>query len=124
MRFKVVKFILEYTIISFIGFIAIGVSYVLSATHLCLLCHQVTGMTCASCVHNIETKLHRTNGILEATVALETNRARIKFDPEVVGARDIIRVIEVNRKGRTQTCRHVIRTVYLCKKYCRLLHAV
>ncbi|XP_060774722.1 copper-transporting ATPase 2 [Neoarius graeffei] len=59
-----------------------------------LLDLSVTGMTCASCVHNIETQLHRTNGILEATVALATNKARIKFDPEVVGARDIIRVIE------------------------------
>ncbi|XP_053494325.1 copper-transporting ATPase 2 [Ictalurus furcatus] len=59
-----------------------------------LLDLSVTGMTCASCVHNIETKLHRTNGILEATVALATNKARIKFDPEVVGVRDIIRVIE------------------------------
>ncbi|KAB5584577.1 hypothetical protein PHYPO_G00109140 [Pangasianodon hypophthalmus] len=59
-----------------------------------LLDLSVTGMTCASCVHNIETKLHTTNGILEATVALATSKARIKFDPEVVGARDIIRVIE------------------------------
>ncbi|KAF5892927.1 copper-transporting ATPase 2-like, partial [Clarias magur] len=56
---------------------------------------SVTGMTCASCVHNIEDKLCRTNGILEATVALATSKARVKFDPEVVGARDIIRVIEI-----------------------------
>uniref|UniRef100_A0A8C7L4Y3 Copper-transporting ATPase 2 n=1 Tax=Oncorhynchus kisutch TaxID=8019 RepID=A0A8C7L4Y3_ONCKI len=56
---------------------------------------SVTGMTCASCVHNIESKLTRTKGILEASVALATNKAQIKFDPEVLGARDIIRVIEV-----------------------------
>ncbi|XP_076871736.1 copper-transporting ATPase 2 isoform X2 [Brachyhypopomus gauderio] len=55
---------------------------------------SVTGMTCASCVHNIETKLRRTGGILEATVALSTNKAHVKFDPDVVGARDIIRTIE------------------------------
>uniref|UniRef100_A0A8C7L1V0 Copper-transporting ATPase 2 n=1 Tax=Oncorhynchus kisutch TaxID=8019 RepID=A0A8C7L1V0_ONCKI len=55
---------------------------------------SVTGMTCASCVHNIESKLTRTKGILEASVALATNKAQIKFDPEVLGARDIIRVIE------------------------------
>ncbi|KAJ8246747.1 hypothetical protein GJAV_G00254930 [Gymnothorax javanicus] len=54
----------------------------------------VTGMTCASCVHNIETKLRKTEGILEASVALATSKAHIKFDPEVLGARDIIRVIE------------------------------
>nr|DBA32557.1 TPA: hypothetical protein GDO54_000340 [Pyxicephalus adspersus] len=54
----------------------------------------VTGMTCASCVHNIESRLMRTPGILQATVALATCKAQVKFDPEVVGPRDIIRVIE------------------------------
>ncbi|XP_035263597.1 copper-transporting ATPase 2 isoform X2 [Anguilla anguilla] len=54
----------------------------------------ITGMTCASCVHNIETKLKRTTGILEVSVVLATNKAHVKFDPEVLGARDIIRAIE------------------------------
>ena len=45
---------------------------------------QVTGMTCASCVHNIETKLLRTKGILEATVTLATSKAHVKFDPDLV----------------------------------------
>uniref|UniRef100_A0AAR2KGZ1 Copper-transporting ATPase 2 n=1 Tax=Pygocentrus nattereri TaxID=42514 RepID=A0AAR2KGZ1_PYGNA len=53
---------------------------------------SVTGMTCASCVHNIENKLLRTKGILEATVALATSKAHVKFDPDLVGARDIIRI--------------------------------
>ncbi|KPP59948.1 copper-transporting ATPase 2-like, partial [Scleropages formosus] len=54
----------------------------------------VTGMTCASCVHRIETRLSETRGVLEASVALVTSKASVKFDPEVLGARDIIRVIE------------------------------
>ncbi|KAI1885439.1 hypothetical protein AGOR_G00220200 [Albula goreensis] len=54
----------------------------------------VTGMTCASCVHTIESKLMRTKGVLEASVALATSKAHVKFDPEVLGARDIIRIIE------------------------------
>ncbi|CAL8290040.1 unnamed protein product, partial [Lota lota] len=54
----------------------------------------VTGMTCASCVHNIESRLTRTRGVLAASVALATNKANIRFDPEVIGARDIIRAIE------------------------------
>ncbi|MBN3305484.1 ATP7B ATPase, partial [Amia calva] len=54
----------------------------------------VTGMTCASCVHNIETRLMSTKGILEASVALATSKAHIKFDPDVLGARNIIRIIE------------------------------
>ncbi|XP_075707880.1 copper-transporting ATPase 2 isoform X1 [Rhinoderma darwinii] len=54
----------------------------------------ITGMTCASCVHNIESRLMRTSGVLQASVALATCKAQVKFDPEIVGARDIIRVIE------------------------------
>ncbi|GCB80397.1 hypothetical protein scyTo_0018106, partial [Scyliorhinus torazame] len=54
----------------------------------------ITGMTCASCVHNIESKLMRINGILYVSVALATNKAHIKLDPEVLGPRDIIRMIE------------------------------
>ncbi|CAL8307337.1 unnamed protein product [Merluccius merluccius] len=54
----------------------------------------VTGMTCASCVHNIESRLTRTPGVLAASVALATNKAHVRFDPEVIGARDIIRTVE------------------------------
>ncbi len=52
-------------------------------------------MTCASCVHNIESKLLRTKGILEASVALATNKAHVKFDSDLIGSRDIVRIIEV-----------------------------
>ncbi|XP_029792681.1 copper-transporting ATPase 2 [Suricata suricatta] len=54
----------------------------------------ITGMTCASCVHNIESKLTRTNGITYASVALATSKAHVKFDPEMIGPRDIVRIIE------------------------------
>uniref|UniRef100_A0A8D2APU1 Copper-transporting ATPase 2 n=1 Tax=Sciurus vulgaris TaxID=55149 RepID=A0A8D2APU1_SCIVU len=54
----------------------------------------ITGMTCASCVHNIESKLTRTNGITYASVALATSKAHVKFDPEIVGPRDIVKIIE------------------------------
>lgn len=63
-------------------------------THTCVL-HQITGMTCASCVHNIESKLATTKGILRASVALATKKAQIQFDPEDLGARDIIGIIQV-----------------------------
>ncbi|NXT17955.1 ATP7B ATPase, partial [Syrrhaptes paradoxus] len=55
----------------------------------------ITGMTCASCVHNIESKLMRTNGIFYASVALATCKAHIQFDPEIIGPRDIIKIIEL-----------------------------
>ncbi|KAM9835999.1 copper-transporting ATPase 2 [Aulostomus maculatus] len=54
----------------------------------------ISGMTCASCVHNIESKLTTTKGILGASVALATKRAQIHFDPEVLGARDIVQIIQ------------------------------
>ncbi|XP_068123226.1 copper-transporting ATPase 2 isoform X2 [Hyperolius riggenbachi] len=54
----------------------------------------ITGMTCASCVRNIESRLLRMPGILKATVALSTCKALVNFDPEVIGPRDIIQVIE------------------------------
>lgn len=54
----------------------------------------VRGMTCASCVHKIESTLMKTKGVLYSSVALATNKAHIKYDPEVVGPRDIIRIIE------------------------------
>uniref|UniRef100_A0A8C3VWM1 Copper-transporting ATPase 2 n=1 Tax=Catagonus wagneri TaxID=51154 RepID=A0A8C3VWM1_9CETA len=54
----------------------------------------VTGMTCASCVHNIESRLTRTNGITYASVALATSKAHVKFDPEIIGPRDIVKIIE------------------------------
>ena len=54
----------------------------------------ITGMTCASCVHNIESKLMRMAGITYTSVALATSKAHVKFDPEIIGPRDIVRVIE------------------------------
>ncbi|KAJ8785526.1 hypothetical protein J1605_007123 [Eschrichtius robustus] len=54
----------------------------------------ITGMTCTSCVHNIESKLTRTNGITYASVALATSKAHVKFDPEIIGPRDIVKIIE------------------------------
>ncbi|XP_019524434.1 PREDICTED: copper-transporting ATPase 2 isoform X1 [Hipposideros armiger] len=54
----------------------------------------ITGMTCASCVYNIESKLVRTNGVTHASVSLATSKAQVKFDPEIIGPRDIVKIIE------------------------------
>ncbi|XP_053555306.1 copper-transporting ATPase 1 isoform X2 [Bombina bombina] len=53
----------------------------------------VRGMTCASCVHKIESCLMKTKGVLYSSVALATNKAHIKFDPEIIGPRDIMKII-------------------------------
>ncbi len=41
----------------------------------------VEGMTCASCVGRVERALQRVPGVLEATVNLATERARVRFVP-------------------------------------------
>uniref|UniRef100_A0A0P6IYJ0 Copper-transporting ATPase 1 n=2 Tax=Heterocephalus glaber TaxID=10181 RepID=A0A0P6IYJ0_HETGA len=54
----------------------------------------VRGMTCASCVHKIESTLTKHRGIFYCSVALATNKAHIKYDPEIIGPRDIIHTIQ------------------------------
>ncbi|XP_072118942.1 copper-transporting ATPase 2-like isoform X6 [Mobula birostris] len=51
-------------------------------------------MNCASCVHNIESKLNRVDGILHVSVNFATKKAHIMLDPELLGPRDVIRIIE------------------------------
>ena len=58
------------------------------------LCFQITGMTCSSCVHLIESNLIKRPGILQASVALATSRGRFLYNTEVTGPRDIIQAIE------------------------------
>lgn len=53
-------------------------------------------MTCSSCVHSIESKLTETPGILYASVVLATSKARVRYDPEVIGPRDIIKIVQVS----------------------------
>ncbi|KAI4455024.1 atp7 isoform b [Holotrichia oblita] len=54
---------------------------------------QINGMTCASCVHKIESNVAKMPGILSAKVALTTQKGKFKYDPEITGARHIIETI-------------------------------
>ncbi|EPY84884.1 copper-transporting ATPase 2 [Camelus ferus] len=63
----------------------------------------ITGMTCTSCVHNIESRLTRTNGITYASVALATSKAHVKFDPETIGPRDIVRIIGMRAQAQAHS---------------------
>ncbi|XP_025738081.1 copper-transporting ATPase 1 isoform X2 [Callorhinus ursinus] len=45
---------------------------------------QVTGMTCASCVANIERNLRREEGIYSVLVALMAGKAEVRYNPAVI----------------------------------------
>ena len=46
---------------------------------------QIRGMTCSSCVHSIESNVKKRPGIIDVSVALTTERGKVKFDPTVIG---------------------------------------
>ena len=50
----------------------------------------ITGMTCASCVRNVERALQRTEGVIEANVNLATERASVNFDGSQVDLQGLI----------------------------------
>ncbi|KAF9364510.1 hypothetical protein BGX34_001281 [Mortierella sp. NVP85] len=55
---------------------------------------QVHGMTCASCVNSIEGALHKTPGIISASVSLTLQAAKIEYDNQMIGVRDIVEIIQ------------------------------
>lgn len=55
---------------------------------------DVEGMTCASCVNRIERFLHKTDGVLEASVNIATERATITYDPSTADRADLVGAIE------------------------------
>src|SRR5882672_7164421 len=54
----------------------------------------IEGMTCASCVNRIERFLNKTDGVLEASVNLATERATVTVDPTLVGRPEVVAAIE------------------------------
>ncbi len=54
---------------------------------------EISGMTCASCVHHVEKALQKVPGINNADVNLALEKARISFDPSTVGTPDFVRAV-------------------------------
>lgn len=54
----------------------------------------IKGMTCASCVHLIESTLMKKNGITKASVSVSTMKGRFSYQAEKLGPRDIIKMLE------------------------------
>ncbi|MAU12393.1 MAG: copper-translocating P-type ATPase [Anaerolineaceae bacterium] len=57
----------------------------------------VTGMTCSSCVRNVERALGRTEGVEEAVVNFATERASVNYDPSVTNITSLI--AKINSSG-------------------------
>ncbi|KAF9355705.1 hypothetical protein BGX26_006249 [Mortierella sp. AD094] len=55
---------------------------------------QVFGMTCASCVNSIEGELRKMPGIISASVSLTLQSAKVEYDNQILGVRDIVERIE------------------------------
>ncbi|MEE9115583.1 MAG: heavy metal translocating P-type ATPase, partial [Thermoplasmata archaeon] len=60
---------------------------------------KITGMTCASCVLTIETKLKETPGVRNAVVNLTTEKASVEYDPSVSSPSSIEEAIESTGYG-------------------------
>jgi Cu+-exporting ATPase len=54
----------------------------------------ITGMTCASCVANVESALRGVNGVKSAAVNLATERASVELDPTRADLPALVRAIE------------------------------
>ncbi len=59
----------------------------------------ITGMTCASCVRNVERALGKVEGVLSANVNLATERATVTFLPNLARRTDFIKAIEKSGYG-------------------------
>ena len=51
---------------------------------------NIDGMTCASCVHAIESRVQQLPGLYSAKVALATASGEFAFDPAQLSARNIV----------------------------------
>jgi Cu+-exporting ATPase len=54
----------------------------------------IEGMTCASCVARVERALKKVPGVQEASVNLAAERARVRFDPSMVGIQELVAAVE------------------------------
>jgi copper ion binding protein len=59
----------------------------------------ITGMTCASCVRNVERAINKQNGIISVNVNLATEKASISFLPGAVRRGDIVKALEAAGYG-------------------------
>ena len=55
---------------------------------------SIGGMTCASCVHHVESALSSVDGVSHGTVNLATERATVEYTPGVAGLAELRHAVE------------------------------
>ena len=82
---------------------------------------HIGGMTCSSCVYNIESHVNKLEGVIQARVALATQKGLFVYDPDLIGPRKIIehikvRITEILTSGLSNVT-HQICCLYLLQFY-------
>ena len=54
----------------------------------------IRGMSCASCVNRIETGLKKQTGMIEASVNLATEKAKVEYDDQELSPRKIVKIVK------------------------------
>ncbi|MHA2365740.1 MAG: heavy metal translocating P-type ATPase [Candidatus Hodarchaeales archaeon] len=55
---------------------------------------NIGGMTCASCVNNVEKSLQKVDGVIDASVNLTTEKAVVRYDPNIASINQMIARVE------------------------------
>lgn len=59
----------------------------------------ITGMTCASCVRNVERAINKQPGVLSVNVNLATEKATVEYLPDTVRRDDLVKAVEASGYG-------------------------
>lgn len=59
----------------------------------------ITGMTCASCVRNVERAIHKAPGVLSVNVNLATEKATVSYVPGAARRADLVKAVEAAGYG-------------------------
>ena len=56
--------------------------------------YPVIGMSCASCVKNIETVLNKTEGVVDASVNFASEKVTIEYDDEIISMDKVADIVK------------------------------
>ena len=56
--------------------------------------YPVIGMSCASCVKNVETVLNKTEGVVDASVNFASEKVTIEYDDEIISMDKVADIVK------------------------------